>query len=70
MIKWIFTDSCGGFFKSFYEGFHKVCQGEILSVFEPEELELLICGSTILDFDALEKVTIYQDGYTENSATV
>lgn len=37
---------------------------------EPEDLEMLICGSKILDFKELKKTTIYQDGFTEESITV
>ena len=34
-----------------------MCGGEALKLFRHEELELLICGSTELDFEALEQVT-------------
>ena len=37
---------------------------------EPEDLEMLVCGSTKLDFDELEKITVYQDGYTKESTTI
>lgn len=37
---------------------------------EPEDLEMLICGSKILDFSALKKSTHYQDGYTAESQTI
>lgn len=33
------------------------------SLCTPEELELLICGSPDLDFDALRKAATYDDGY-------
>lgn len=44
--------------------------GPILKIFRPEELELLVCGSPKLDFDALEKATKYADGYTKNSKII
>ena len=57
-------------FDSFKIGLEKCCGGEILSMIEPEDLEMLICGSKKLDFSELKKVTVYQDGFTEHSPTV
>ena len=42
----------------------------MINQFEPEELEMSICGSPILDFEALESATKYQDGFTSESPTV
>ena len=39
-------------------------------MFTHTELELLVCGNPTLDFDALEKVTHYEDGFEENSPTI
>ena len=35
-----------------------------------EELELLICGSPVLDFEALERVAQYDDGFTRQHPTI
>eukprot|EP01001_Neometanema_parovale_P008318 NODE_459_length_2451_cov_84.329897_g436_i0.p1 GENE.NODE_459_length_2451_cov_84.329897_g436_i0~~NODE_459_length_2451_cov_84.329897_g436_i0.p1 ORF type:complete len:747 (+),score=177.56 NODE_459_length_2451_cov_84.329897_g436_i0:77-2317(+) len=67
--KYILQDSVAKQFAAFDSGFMDVCGGEILKIFGPEELELLICGSPILDFHALEKVCRY-DGFTKDSPTV
>ena len=40
-----------------------VCSTFLQSLCTPEELELLICGSPDLDFDALHKTATYDDGY-------
>jgi len=37
---------------------------------EPEDLEMIICGSKVLDFEKLKEATRYHDGYNENSETV
>ena len=50
-------------FMAFKQGFDQVCGGPALSLFRPEELELLLCGLPHLDFAALEKVTCYEGGY-------
>ncbi len=43
---------------------------DIIELFKPEELELLICGSKVLDFKELESNTTYVDGYNEESQMV
>ena len=43
----------------------QVCNGSTIKLFTPPELELLICGSPILNFKALENVCEYKDGFTK-----
>jgi len=50
-------------FKAFEDGFQVVCGGDSLKLFLPEELELLICGSPQLDFDALQSAAQYEGGF-------
>ncbi|XP_035265268.1 ubiquitin-protein ligase E3A isoform X1 [Anguilla anguilla] len=55
-------------FKAFRRGFHMVTSESPLKyLFRPEEIELLICGSRNLDFQALEETTEYDGGYTRES---
>jgi ubiquitin-protein ligase E3 A len=37
---------------------------------QPEELELIICGSEELDFSELQKASKYDDGYLKDSLTI
>jgi HECT-domain (ubiquitin-transferase) len=67
LIDFIFNQHCEEQFKAFKRGFYKVVAPEIIELFTPEELELLICGSKKLDFKELEKSTQYVDGYKEDS---
>jgi hypothetical protein len=53
MVDYILNKSVEKYFKKFHFGFHLVCKGQFLFTFEPEELELMICGNPILDFKAL-----------------
>ena len=69
-IDFIFNRSVEKWFNSFIKGFEKCCYGDVLSTLEPEDLEMLVCGSKTLDFEKLREVTIYQDGYTEASQTI
>ena len=39
----------------------------LMQLFEPEELEALVCGGTDLDFNALERAAHYEDGFDEKS---
>lgn len=39
-------------------------------LFDEEELMILICGSPHIDFDELERNTLYHDGYEKNSNTI
>ncbi|XP_060776152.1 ubiquitin-protein ligase E3A [Neoarius graeffei] len=53
-------------FKAFRRGFHMVTNESPLKyLFRPEEIELLICGSRNLDFQALEETTEYDGGYNK-----
>eukprot|EP01104_Vermistella_antarctica_P010555 TRINITY_DN2822_c0_g1_i2.p1 TRINITY_DN2822_c0_g1~~TRINITY_DN2822_c0_g1_i2.p1 ORF type:complete len:297 (+),score=94.31 TRINITY_DN2822_c0_g1_i2:340-1230(+) len=53
-------------FAAFLRGFMMVCGGVALQLLRPEELELLVCGSSEIDIEDLEKATQYQ-GYTAQS---
>ncbi|RHY62594.1 hypothetical protein DYB30_014027 [Aphanomyces astaci] len=55
---------------AFHRGFHLVCGGHALALFRCEELELLLCGSPDLDFEALESVTQYDSGFSEHSDVI
>ncbi|KAJ5077046.1 e3 ubiquitin-protein ligase hectd2-related [Anaeramoeba ignava] len=57
-------------FNSFHRGFKEVCEGMVLSLLRPEELELLVCGDPIFDFSALQAVCKYEDGYTATSQVI
>lgn len=45
-------------------------QNMFLGLFQPREIELLICGSDVLDFNDLKGNTEYQDGFTKDSPIV
>ena len=65
-VDFIFNQHCEEQFKAFKRGFFKVVSEDIISLFKPEELELLICGMKNLDYKGLESATNYVDGYTED----
>ncbi|XP_040896723.1 ubiquitin-protein ligase E3A isoform X2 [Toxotes jaculatrix] len=58
-------------FRAFKKGFLMVTNESPLKyLFRPEEVELLICGSRKLDFEALEKTTEYDGGYSKESQII
>ena len=69
-LRWALVDSIAAQFGAFRSGFELMCAGPAMALFRPEELELLVCGSAELDFDALERGTVYQDGYVAESPTM
>ena len=69
-VAWTLQDSVAKQYEAFRKGFMRVCGGAAIELFSAEELELLVCGNPTLDFEALEKVTHYDDGFEENSAVV
>ncbi|KAJ3123937.1 hypothetical protein HK098_001526 [Nowakowskiella sp. JEL0407] len=66
------TESVKRQFNAFKRGFSKVCGGNALKMCRPEELELLICGSTTseIDFTELQNGATYDDGYGPNHPTI
>lgn len=69
-VSWCLVKSVEQQFEAFARGFRKVCGGAALNLFEPVELELLVCGSPQLNFVELEKGTRYEDGFAESHAVV
>lgn len=69
-VQYLLSESIEKQYRAFHSGFHMVVGGTCLQMFRPEELELLICGSPELDFEALEEATHYEDGFTADSRII
>lgn len=68
--RFVLVDSVKAQLVAFRKGFMRVCGGTALELFRPEELELLVCGNPVLDFEALERCTHYEDGFEQDSAAM
>ncbi|KAF4668216.1 hypothetical protein FOL47_003139 [Perkinsus chesapeaki] len=73
IIDWKINASIARQFWAFKRGFDK-CIGQS-ALFQrlfktPTDLELLICGTKELDFEALRTNTIYDDGFTKDSPVI
>jgi len=53
---YLFNQSVHPMFEEFYNGFHKVCGGQVLQLFQPSELMAMVIGNTNYDCEELEKV--------------
>ena len=68
-IQYLLRDSIRPQFDAFSKGFFLVCDTQALRKFHYRELEMLICGSQVLDFHELEAHTKY-DGLSKNDQVV
>lgn len=55
-MDYIFNKSVASLFDAFHAGFHKVCGGKVLLLFQPNELQAMVIGNTNYDWKELEKV--------------
>eukprot|EP00656_Telonema_subtile_P015603 TRINITY_DN18200_c0_g1_i2.p1 TRINITY_DN18200_c0_g1~~TRINITY_DN18200_c0_g1_i2.p1 ORF type:complete len:559 (+),score=174.27 TRINITY_DN18200_c0_g1_i2:541-2217(+) len=62
-LEHLFNGSVTQQFEAFSAGFQAVAGGDALKLFNAHELEQLVCGSHELDFDAMQRHSIYDDGY-------
>ncbi|KAG9302135.1 hypothetical protein G9A89_020569 [Geosiphon pyriformis] len=69
-VNFILNESISKQFEPFKRGFNHVCGGNALSLFQPEEIELLVRGSAEpLEIEQLRAVTVY-DGFREDEETI
>ncbi|XP_061420057.1 ubiquitin-protein ligase E3A isoform X1 [Lethenteron reissneri] len=69
--EYILNQSVEKQFKAFRRGFHMVTsESPLKALFRPEEVELLVCGSRVLDFHALEDATEYDGGFNKSSRVI
>ncbi|KAJ2786188.1 hypothetical protein H4R18_000035 [Coemansia javaensis] len=69
-VDFVFNASCERQFAEFKSGFDRICGASYVRFMRPQELELLVCGCSELDFAALERVTIYDGGYTRATPVI
>jgi ubiquitin-protein ligase E3 A len=68
--KYVLEDSISVQFAAFKSGFELVCASPLMRMFEPEELELLVCGSQEFDFDSFEEGARYEDPYSRQTPII
>uniref|UniRef100_A0A7N8XF07 HECT and RLD domain containing E3 ubiquitin protein ligase 4 n=1 Tax=Mastacembelus armatus TaxID=205130 RepID=A0A7N8XF07_9TELE len=68
-VDYVFNTSVAPLFECFYAGFHKVCGGKVLELFQPNELQAMVIGNTNYDWMELEKV-LYKGEYWNDHPTI
>ncbi|XP_025915733.1 probable E3 ubiquitin-protein ligase HERC4 isoform X3 [Apteryx rowi] len=69
-VDYIFNKSVASLFSAFHAGFHKVCGGKVLQLFQPSELQAMVIGNTNYDWKELEKNTEYKGEYWADHPTI
>ncbi|XP_046656032.1 ubiquitin-protein ligase E3A-like isoform X3 [Daphnia pulicaria] len=68
---YLLNECVGRQFAAFRRGFAMVTEESPLgTLFRPEEVEQLVCGSHIFDFEELQNATEYDGGFTAQSETI
>lgn len=57
-------------FEAFARGFMMLCGGPAIHLFSATELERLVCGNPLLDFDAMQSNARYDGGYSPEHRVV
>ncbi|XP_077206908.1 putative E3 ubiquitin-protein ligase HERC4 isoform X2 [Paroedura picta] len=69
-VDYIFNKSVASLYDAFHAGFHKVCGGKVLQLFQPNELQAMVIGNTNYDWKELEKNTEYKGDYWAEHPTI
>ncbi|OHT12501.1 ubiquitin ligase [Tritrichomonas foetus] len=70
MIHWELEKSVERQFNAFRDGFWKIRANKIIIMFEPEELDIMISGQTVYNWEELKQSSTYSSGYNGNSETI
>ncbi|MBZ3878827.1 putative E3 ubiquitin-protein ligase HERC6 [Sciurus carolinensis] len=69
-VDYIFNISVKAVYEEFHRGFYKVCDWEIIRLFQPEELMMAIIGDTNYDWKRFEKNSKYEQEYHRSHPTI
>ncbi|KAG8454246.1 hypothetical protein GDO86_000766 [Hymenochirus boettgeri] len=69
-IDWIFNKSVTETYEEFQRGLYKVCNKDIISFFQPEELMTLVAGDSNYDWNKFQQLTIYLEKYSQDHPTI
>jgi ubiquitin-protein ligase E3 A len=70
MVDWMGNRSIRRQFEAFQAGFQKILGVQHIRTFAPDELDILISGDEVFDWQDFQWYTQYSDGYTDKSASV
>uniref|UniRef100_F1KRU4 HECT-type E3 ubiquitin transferase n=1 Tax=Ascaris suum TaxID=6253 RepID=F1KRU4_ASCSU len=70
VIKWRFVSRVEAQMKALMKGVHELVPSNLLSIFDPNELELLVCGLQKIDVKDWKDNTLYKGGYAPNHPVI
>ncbi|XP_057694321.1 E3 ISG15--protein ligase HERC5-like isoform X2 [Corythoichthys intestinalis] len=62
-VNYAFNKSVERTFEAFKKGFFKVCEADVVALFQPEDLQMVMVGNENYDWDAFKQNTIYEGEY-------
>lgn len=69
-LDYVFNRSIKSQFECFSKGFLRVCGGEVMNLFRPEELMEMVVGNQNYNWEELEKKTTYKGEYYRNHQVI
>jgi ubiquitin-protein ligase E3 A len=69
-VEWFANTSVDTQFEKFRTGFGRVCKGELLKRFAPDELDILVSGEEVFEWELLERNAHYWNGYKAHSRAI
>ncbi|CAG9534504.1 unnamed protein product [Cercopithifilaria johnstoni] len=70
IIKWRFVSRVEDQMKALMKGVHELIPPNLLSIFDPNELELLVCGLQKIDVKDWKDNTLYKGGYSPSHPVI
>ncbi|VDM40818.1 unnamed protein product [Toxocara canis] len=70
VIRWRFVSRVEAQMKALMKGVHELIPSNLLSIFDPNELELLVCGLQKIDVKDWKDNTLYKGGYAPNHPVI
>jgi len=68
--EYVLFKSCEAQFDAFKKGFLKVVSGRVLQLFHPQELMALVVGNENYDWELLENLCEYKEGYSKDHEVI
>ena len=69
-VDYVLGKSCEAQFVAYKKGFLKVVSGRVLQLFHPQELMALVVGNENYDWELLERLCQYKEGYSPDHQTI
>ncbi|CAG6004363.1 unnamed protein product [Menidia menidia] len=63
IVNHVFNKSVEGVFEAFKRGFFKVCNIDVVEIFQPEELQAVMVGQENYDWEVFKQNTVYEGDY-------